>query len=146
MRAVVFKSIETESILDLQIASKSVSLRNKQTVVPRGRKKRKRNRQIDTDEPAGIQKRSRKLDKSMRKIEFFLPNENCLFFRKQHHFSPERIAMLRGLSTKDDVYERLASALAPSIYGNLDVKKGILLQLFGGRRKSSEKTGRGKMR
>lgn len=36
--------------------------------------------------------------------------------------------------------------LAPSIYENIDVKKGILLQLFGGTRKDFENTGRGKFR
>lgn len=36
--------------------------------------------------------------------------------------------------------------LAPSIYENEDVKKGILLQLFGGNRKDFSNTGRGKFR
>ena len=43
--------------------------------------------------------------------------------------------LLTGLSKKPDIYERLARAIAPSIYENEDVKKGILLQLFGGNRK-----------
>merc|ERR1712002_1160252 len=61
-------------------------------------------------------------------------------------FDQERIAMLTGLSRKPDIYERLARAIAPSIYENEDVKKGILLQLFGGNRKDFSKTGRGKFR
>ena len=36
--------------------------------------------------------------------------------------------------------------LAPSIYENDDIKKGILLQLFGGARKDFQNTGRGKFR
>ena len=35
---------------------------------------------------------------------------------------------LTGLSKKPDIYERLARAIAPSIYEKEDVKKGILLQ------------------
>merc|ERR1712112_166877 len=61
-------------------------------------------------------------------------------------FEEERIAMLEGLSKKPDIYERLARAIAPSIYENEDVKKGILLQLFGGNRKDFSKTGRGQFR
>ena len=37
-------------------------------------------------------------------------------------------------------------AVAPSIYENVDIKKGILLQLFGGTKKSFDETGRGKFR
>lgn len=54
--------------------------------------------------------------------------------------------MLKELSRKPDIYERLASALAPSIYEHEDIKKGILLQLFGGTRKDFSHTGRGKFR
>eukprot|EP00092_Neocalanus_flemingeri_P040376 GFUD01043975.1.p1 GENE.GFUD01043975.1~~GFUD01043975.1.p1 ORF type:complete len:849 (+),score=284.52 GFUD01043975.1:326-2548(+) len=61
-------------------------------------------------------------------------------------FEEEQIAMLNGLSKKPDIYDRLARAIAPSIYENDDVKKGILLQLFGGNRKDFSKTGRGQFR
>merc|ERR1712002_634848 len=61
-------------------------------------------------------------------------------------FDQERIAMLTGLSRKPDIYDRLARAIAPSIYENEDVKKGILLQLFGGNRKDFSKSGRGQFR
>merc|ERR1711936_344815 len=47
---------------------------------------------------------------------------------------------------KPDIYERLARAVAPSIYENEDVKKGILLQLFGGNRKDFSRTGRANFR
>ncbi len=53
---------------------------------------------------------------------------------------------LQELSQKPDVYERLARAIAPSIYENEDVKKGILLQLFGGARKDLSATGRNNFR
>ncbi|XP_054161735.1 DNA replication licensing factor mcm4-A-like [Oppia nitens] len=49
--------------------------------------------------------------------------------------SKERIDQLIALSNMPDIYERLAAALAPSIYEHEDIKKGILLALFGGTRK-----------
>jgi DNA replicative helicase MCM subunit Mcm2 (Cdc46/Mcm family) len=33
---------------------------------------------------------------------------------------------------ENDLYKKLANSIAPSVHGHLDVKKGILLQLFGG--------------
>ncbi|KAI5954479.1 mcm4 [Candida jiufengensis] len=49
---------------------------------------------------------------------------------------------LNEISQRDDLYEVLARSLAPSIYEMDDVKKGILLQLFGGTNKTFEKGGR----
>jgi len=62
------------------------------------------------------------------------------------NMTEERIEMVKNLSKKSDIYERLARAIAPSIYENEDIKKGILLQLFGGNRKDFSNTGRGKFR
>lgn len=67
-------------------------------------------------------------------------------YRKGLHISPERIEFIQELSKKEDIYERLARAIAPSIYEHEDVKKGILLQLFGGTNKEFENTGRGRFR
>merc|ERR1712079_41860 len=61
-------------------------------------------------------------------------------------FEEETLELVNGLSKKPDIYERLARAIAPSIYENEDVKKGILLQLFGGNRKDFSKSGRGQFR
>ncbi|CAG9762182.1 unnamed protein product [Ceutorhynchus assimilis] len=61
---------------------------------------------------------------------------------KDHRFPPERIELLNILSQKPDIYDRLARAIAPSIYENEDVKKGILLQLFGGTKKTHTTAGR----
>ncbi|XP_023234915.1 DNA replication licensing factor MCM4-like [Centruroides sculpturatus] len=61
-------------------------------------------------------------------------------------FTAEQIEKLRNLSKLPDIYERLAHALAPSIYENEDIKKGILLQLFGGTKKDFVNSGRGKFR
>ncbi|XP_034412048.1 DNA replication licensing factor MCM4 [Cyclopterus lumpus] len=65
---------------------------------------------------------------------------------EQKLFTEERVQTLKELAAKPDVYERLASALAPSIYEHEDIKKGILLQLFGGTRKDFSQTGRGNFR
>lgn len=61
---------------------------------------------------------------------------------KDHRFPPERVELLQRLSEREDIYERLARAIAPSIYENEDIKKGILLQLFGGTKKSHPISGR----
>ncbi|KAF5385715.1 hypothetical protein D9757_005484 [Collybiopsis confluens] len=50
---------------------------------------------------------------------------------------------LRELSRRPDIYEYLARSLAPSIWEMDDVKKGILLQLFGGANKSISRGGGG---
>ncbi|CAH2089321.1 unnamed protein product [Euphydryas editha] len=61
---------------------------------------------------------------------------------KEHQFPPERIELFKELSTQPDCYERLARAIAPSIYENLDIKKGVLLQLLGGTKKNFNAAGR----
>lgn len=53
---------------------------------------------------------------------------------------------MQALASKEDVYDRLAHAIAPSIYENDDVKKGILLQLFGGTKKKFTISGRAHFR
>jgi len=64
----------------------------------------------------------------------------------QASFTKERIEELKSLSQLPDIYKRLAKALAPSIYENDDIKKGILLQLFGGTPKDLSACGRGRFR
>lgn len=56
---------------------------------------------------------------------------------KEFTFSAERIDQLKALSRTIDIYDRLAHSLAPSIYKYDDMKKGVLLQLFGGTRKDA---------
>ncbi|KAG8228953.1 hypothetical protein J437_LFUL007704 [Ladona fulva] len=65
---------------------------------------------------------------------------------KDHRFPPERVEQIKLLSKRDDIYERLARAIAPSIYENEDIKKGILLQLFGGTKKTFVTSGRNNFR
>lgn len=50
---------------------------------------------------------------------------------------------LLALSQRPDIYELLSRSLAPSIWEMDDVKKGILLQLFGGTNKSIARGGGG---
>lgn len=52
-------------------------------------------------------------------------------------------AKVKDISQREDVYDLLARSLAPSIWGMEDVKKGILLQLFGGTNKSISRGGGG---
>lgn len=56
--------------------------------------------------------------------------------------TPEEIAKIEEIAQRDDLYEVLARSLAPSIYEMDDVKKGILLQMFGGTNKVFKKGGR----
>ncbi|KAJ3170456.1 hypothetical protein HK101_011360 [Irineochytrium annulatum] len=50
----------------------------------------------------------------------------------ENEFEEEKVA---ELGTRNDLYELLARSVAPSIFGMDDVKKGVLLQLFGGANK-----------
>ncbi|KAF8336954.1 MCM-domain-containing protein [Cantharellus anzutake] len=50
---------------------------------------------------------------------------------------------IQQLSQREDLYDLLARSLAPSIWEMDDVKKGILLQLFGGTNKNVENGGGG---
>src|SRR3569833_165575 len=61
-------------------------------------------------------------------------------------WTPEEEEKIRATGARQDVYDLLARSLAPSIYEIDDVKKGILLQLFGGTNKSFEKGGSPKYR
>ncbi|KAL8826345.1 MAG: hypothetical protein Q9191_003859 [Dirinaria sp. TL-2023a] len=60
--------------------------------------------------------------------------------------SEEEEQRIKATAARGDVYELLARSLAPSVYEMDDVKKGILLQLFGGTNKSFEKGGSPKYR
>lgn len=60
--------------------------------------------------------------------------------------SEEEEQKIRDTAARPDLYNLLARSMAPSIYEMEDVKKGILLQLFGGTNKSFEKGGSPKYR
>lgn len=52
---------------------------------------------------------------------------------------------MKKFADREDAYDLLVDALAPSIWENQDVKKGILTQLFGGVSKECS-SGQGRMR
>ncbi|CDR44658.1 CYFA0S15e01134g1_1 [Cyberlindnera fabianii] len=54
----------------------------------------------------------------------------------------DEVVKIKETAQRDDLYELLARSLAPSIYELDDVKKGILLQLFGGTSKTFVKGGK----
>lgn len=55
----------------------------------------------------------------------------------QLRLNPDQVDKLKALAKDPEIYERLANSLCPSIYEHIDVKKGVLLQLFGGTRKEA---------
>ncbi|WPK24118.1 hypothetical protein PUMCH_001376 [Australozyma saopauloensis] len=61
---------------------------------------------------------------------------------QQRKLSDDMIEKIKEVSQRDDLYDVLARSLAPSVYEMDDVKKGILLQLFGGTNKTFKKGGR----
>lgn len=71
-------------------------------------------------------------------------NQNSLSAEVQElkQISEAEETKIKEISQRSDLYEVLARSLAPSIYEMDDVKKGILLQLFGGTNKTFVKGGR----
>lgn len=52
--------------------------------------------------------------------------------------SVEDLAKIKQMSKEPNLYKRLVESIAPNVYGHEDVKKGILLMLFGGVHKVTE--------
>lgn len=71
-------------------------------------------------------------------------NENGL--EETRIISPENEEKIRETAKRPDIYELLSRSLAPSIYEQDDVKKGVLLQMFGGTNKTFQKGGSPKYR
>ena len=55
-----------------------------------------------------------------------------------NQFTKSEQATVVFMKDQDDLYTKLASSISPGVYGHLDVKKGILLQLFGGIKKETQ--------
>ena len=55
--------------------------------------------------------------------------------RASDQFPPDEEADFQRMSQEGDVYEKLASNIAPAIFGSEDIKKAITCLLFGGSRK-----------
>jgi DNA replication licensing factor MCM4 len=60
--------------------------------------------------------------------------------------TPAEEEKIKDTAARSDIYDLLSRSLAPSVYEMDDVKKGILLQLFGGTNKTFEKGGSPKYR
>lgn len=60
--------------------------------------------------------------------------------------TPEDEEKFKATGARPDIYDLLSRSLAPSIFEMDDVKKGILLQMFGGTNKTFEKGGSPKYR
>ncbi|EFO18222.1 DNA replication licensing factor mcm4-B [Loa loa] len=56
------------------------------------------------------------------------------------HLTDEKVSLIMNLSKRTDIVNRLTNAVAPSIYGHEDIKRGILCLLFGGTNKE-DRTG-----
>ncbi|KAF7841021.1 DNA replication licensing factor MCM4 [Senna tora] len=75
----------------------------------------------------------KKTDKSRMLAEDAMDVDNSQGrIAEEIHFDEEKVAQLKELSKKPDIYERLTKSLAPNIWELDDVKKGLLCQLFGG--------------
>lgn len=88
----------------------------------------------------------RKLGIDVSTIEQELSEQVAGDVEQSRKVSAEEEAKIKETAKRADVYELLARSLGPSIYEMDDVKKGILLQLFGGTNKSFEKGGSPKYR
>ena len=94
-----------------------------------------------------IQKVDRKrLGVDVSTIEEELSEEVVGDIEQARKFTEAEEEKIKQTARRSDVYELLSRSLAPSIYEMDDVKKGILLQLFGGTNKSFQKGGNPKYR
>ncbi len=88
----------------------------------------------------------RRLGIDVSTIEQELSEQVAGDVEQSRKISEEEEQKIKATAARGDVYELLARSLAPSVYEMDDVKKGILLQLFGGTNKSFEKGGSPKYR
>lgn len=88
----------------------------------------------------------RKLGIDVSTVEQELSEQITGNVEQTRRVSAEEEAKIKETAARPEVYELLARSLAPSIHEMDDVKKGILLQLFGGTNKSFEKGGSPKYR
>ncbi|KAL9051774.1 MAG: hypothetical protein Q9162_005826 [Coniocarpon cinnabarinum] len=79
-------------------------------------------------------------------IEHELSEQVAAGVEEVRKVTAEEEAKIKETAARPDIYELLSRSLAPSVYEMDDVKKGILLQLFGGTNKSFEKGGNPKYR
>ena len=88
----------------------------------------------------------RKLGIDVSTVEQELSEQIAGDVEQTRKVTAEEEAKIKETAARPELYELLARSLAPSIYEMDDVKKGILLQLFGGTNKSFQKGGSPKYR
>lgn len=88
----------------------------------------------------------RRLGIDVSTIEQELSEQVAGDVEQTRNISEEEEERIKATARRGDVYDLLSRSLAPSVYEMDDVKKGILLQLFGGTNKSFEKGGSPKYR
>ncbi|KAI1088854.1 cell division control protein 54 [Rostrohypoxylon terebratum] len=98
---------------------------------------------VDVVHVAKVDNKRMDMDPSTLDIEVDDSENNIEEVRK---ITPEDEEKIKATAARPDIYELLARSLAPSVYEMDDVKKGILLQMFGGTNKTFEKGGSPKYR
>jgi DNA replication licensing factor MCM4 len=83
----------------------------------------------------------RRLGQDTSTLEAEVANAVMADVEEVRKLTDDEITKIKELGSRYDIYELLSRSLAPSIYELDDVKKGILLQLFGGTNKTFEKGG-----
>eukprot|EP01125_Pyxidicula_operculata_P018774 TRINITY_DN6710_c0_g1_i2.p1 TRINITY_DN6710_c0_g1~~TRINITY_DN6710_c0_g1_i2.p1 ORF type:complete len:829 (+),score=144.48 TRINITY_DN6710_c0_g1_i2:44-2530(+) len=71
----------------------------------------------------------------------FIAANNLQFINREVEgpvLSGEDIGFIKQIASEEDVFDKLAMSLAPSIYGHNFIKKAVLLQLLGGVEKNLE--------
>lgn len=81
----------------------------------------------------------RRLGTDPSTLESDIAEDAALQIDEVRKISDEEVEKIQQVSKRDDIYDILSRSLAPSIYEMDDVKKGLLLQLFGGTNKSFHK-------
>lgn len=71
----------------------------------------------------------------MRIVGISVDSQGVGTISRYNNISSEEEDAFRRMASSEDIFERLAKSLAPSIYGSVDIKKAITCMLFGGSRK-----------
>lgn len=87
----------------------------------------------------------KRLDADLSTLELE-PNDTDNKIEEVRKITPEEEEKIKATAARPDIYELLSRSLAPSVYEMDDVKKGILLQMFGGTNKTFERGGSPKYR
>ncbi|KAK1147028.1 MCM DNA helicase complex subunit [Aspergillus melleus] len=83
----------------------------------------------------------KKLGVDVSTVEEELSDQAAGNAEQTRQITAEEEDRIKRTASRPDIYELLSRSLAPSVYEMDDVKKGILLQMFGGTNKSFEKGG-----